>query len=98
MKNFIALLLLVPSICFGGVIASMPNQAGGKIVLTDTDCRHNNKSYKGLYKAYNYGNTGNTNDGCWVLEDEAITVIWINPDDTFIKYRYPVQNFQLRKQ
>lgn len=97
MKNLLIALLMAPSISFGAVIASMPNQAGGKIVLTDETCIHNGKSYAPLMKAFNYSNSGTTGDGCWGLEDEVVTVIWVHPNGTTDKFRYPARNFQIRK-
>ena len=45
MKKILAVLLFIPTIALGAVIASMPNQAGGKIVLTDEACIHKGKNY-----------------------------------------------------
>ena len=95
MKKLIATLLLCFSTAsFGAVVASMPNQAGGKIVLTDEACRHKGKTYDGLYKAYFYASSGTTGDGCWALEDEVVTVVWIDSGNT---KRYPASNFDIRK-
>jgi hypothetical protein len=94
MKKILATLLLCFSLqATAGVIASMPNQAGGKIVLTDEDCIHNGKNYKQLFKSYFYTTTGLTGDGCWKLEDEAIVIVWLDSGST---KRYPVTAFDLR--
>jgi len=87
-KKLMLALLFTPAVAFGGVIASMPNQAGGKIVLTDEACVYRGKHYSNLYKAYFYANSGATGDGCWVIEDgsETVTVIWHDSGDT---NRYP---------
>lgn len=96
MKKLLAVLLAVPSIALGAVIASMPNQAGGKIVLTDEACVHKGKNYPKLYKAYFYTPTGLTGDGCWAIEDgsDTITVVWIDSGNT---KRYPIENFDIRR-
>ena len=95
MKAIITTLLLCFSIqAHAAVIASMPNQAGGKIVLTDEACVHNGKRYDGLYKSYFYASSGLSGDGCWKLEDEVVVVVWVDSGNT---KRYPVQNFELRK-
>jgi hypothetical protein len=94
MKALITTLLLCFStVTFGAVVASMPNQAGGKIVLTDEECRHKGKTYTNLYKAYFYTPEGITGDGCWALEDETVVVVWIDSGNT---RRYPAQNFDVR--
>ena len=95
MKKLITTLLLCFStVSFGAVVASMPNQAGGKIVLTDEACIHSGKSYQGLYKSYFYTPEGTTGDGCWRLDDETVVVVWIDSGNT---KRYPAANFSIRK-
>jgi len=96
MKKLLAVLLFVPTIALGAVIASMPNQAGGKIVLTDEACIHRGKNYPNLYKSYFYANSGLSGDGCWTIEDgsETVTVIWLDTGDT---KRYPIVNFDIRR-
>lgn len=94
MKKLLAVLLFVPTIALGAVVASMPNQAGGKIVLTDEPCIHAGKRYDTLYKSYFYTTEGATGDGCWRLDDETVIVVWIDSNTT---RRYPVQNFNLRR-
>jgi hypothetical protein len=94
MKKLLAILLFIPTFAFGAVIATMPNQAGGKIVLTDEACIHNGKNYEGLFKAYFYTPQGTTGDGCWRLDDETVVVVWIESGTT---RRYPVLNFDIRK-
>ncbi len=96
MKKLLAVFLLTPTIALGGVVASMPNQAGGKIVLTDEACVYRGKNYTNLYKSYFYTTTGTTGDGCWAIEDgsDTVTVIWHDTRDT---KRYPAQNFDIRR-
>ncbi len=94
MKKLIATLLLCPMFAYGAVIASMPNQAGGKIVLTDEACRHQGKTYDNLRRAYFYTTEGVTGNGCWALEDETILVVW---KDSGTTRRYPVVNFDIRR-
>jgi hypothetical protein len=77
-------------------IATAPNQAGGKIVLTDEPCVHQGKRYNGLNRAYNYGTQGYTTEGCYVVEDETVVVIW-DDGTANSKMRYPAENFTLMK-
>ena len=72
--------------------ATQPNNAGGKIVLTDETCKYGGQVYDKLSRAYNYGTAGYTSEGCWGLEDETIIVYWI---DTNSKMRYPAANFTM---
>lgn len=94
MKKLLIALALLPTLAFAEVIASMPNQAGGKIVLTDEQCKHKNKVYESLRKSYFYTPEGITGDGCWYLDDETVVVIWV---DTNTTRRYPVENFDIRR-
>lgn len=94
MKKLLVILALLPTLAFAEVIASMPNQAGGKIVLTNEECRNKGKVYESLRKSYFYTPEGITGDGCWYLDDETIVVVWA---DTKTIRRYPVENFDIRK-
>jgi hypothetical protein len=91
----IFLLIFVPNVKAAG-IASMPNKAGGRIVLTDEVCKHKGKVYDTLKRAYNYSTEGYTTEGCFFVEDETVVVIWddgtANP-----RMRYPIENFTLIK-
>ncbi len=97
MKKILATLLLCPTFAFGAVVASMPNQAGGKIVLTDEQCKLNGKTYDPLKKSYFYTTEGITGDGCWYLDDETIVVVWKEKGGSSTTRRYPVNNFDIRR-
>jgi hypothetical protein len=73
-------------------IATQPNQAGGKIVLTDQQCKYDGQVFDKLNRAYNYGSAGYTSEGCWGVEDETVIVYWI---DTNQKMRYPITAFTM---
>ena len=94
MKKLLIALAILPTLAFAEVIATMPNQAGGKIVLTDEECKHAGKSYPTLRKSYFYTPEGTTGDGCWRLDDETVIVVWIDSNTT---RRYPVESFDIRK-
>jgi hypothetical protein len=74
------------------VIATQPNQAGGKIVLTDEVCKHNGQVYSNINRAYNYGSAGYTSEGCWGIEDETVVVFWLDNNQ---KMRYPITAFTM---
>lgn len=97
MKKLLAVLLFVPTIAMGAVLATLPNQAGGKIVLTDEECRYAGEVYPALRKSYNYGSSGITGDGCWYLDDETVVVIWKYSDGKSTTRRYPAENFDIRR-
>ena len=94
MKKLLAILLFVPMLAHAGAIATMPNRAGGKIVLTDEVCKHNGKVYDNLKRAYNYGTQGYTTEGCFVIEDETVVIIWLD-NSAEPKMRYPAENFTI---
>jgi hypothetical protein len=94
-KTLLAVItFMLPSLAFAGGIATMPNKAGGKIVLTDELCKHNGKVYDHLNRAYNYGTEGYTTEGCFDVEDETVIVFWFD-NSANPKMRYPIQNFTL---
>ena len=88
----LGLLLSVITVAKAETVATQPNQAGGKIVLTDGACIHKGKNYDNLNRAYNYGSAGYTSEGCWGVEDETVIVYWIDTDQ---KMRYPVTAFTM---
>jgi hypothetical protein len=88
---------LLIALCFVGSvqakdIAWMPNQANGKIVLTDEVCKdRQGKIYKSLNRMFLYSETGLTLDGCFYVRGEVVDAIW----DDGVKMRYPTNNFIL---
>jgi hypothetical protein len=96
MRKLLGCLLFVPILAQAGAIATMPNKAGGKIVLTDEACVHKGKTYDGLARAYNYSVEGYTTEGCFTVEDETVVVIW-NDGSANSKMRYPAENFTIIK-
>lgn len=94
MRKLLGCLLFVPIMAHAGAIATMPNRAGGKIVLTDEACVHKGKKYDGLNRAYNYSTEGYTTEGCFFIEDETVVVIWDDGTAT-PRMRYPAENFTI---
>ena len=95
MKKTLALLLLCLSAnASAEMIAWLGNQAGGRIVITDEVCVDpvTKERYDALKRAYNYGASGNTSEGCYLLEDESIVIVWVNSNGRS-KSRYPLENF-----
>lgn len=88
----LGLLLSVSIAVKAETIATQPNQAGGKIVLTDQVCKYDGQVFDKLNRAYNYGSAGYTSEGCWSIEDETVIVYWI---DTNQKMRYPITAFTM---
>jgi hypothetical protein len=91
----IVILLFAPT-AKAAAIATMPNEGGGKIVLTDEVCKNDGKTYNKLNRAYNYTTSGHSSEGCFYIEDETVVVIW----DTAAgvkRMRYPAENFTLIK-
>ncbi len=95
-KKILTALLFLPLIAQAAAIATMPNRAGGKIVLTDEACVHKGKRYDGLNRAYNYSTEGYTTEGCFVVEDDTVVVIW-DDGTANSKMRYPAENFTIIK-
>jgi hypothetical protein len=72
--------------------ATLPNQGGGKIVITDERCVVNGRHYEKLNRAYFYTSSGTSGEGCWTTEGEVIVIVWESDDKV---RRYPMENFTL---
>jgi hypothetical protein len=96
LKHIAVVALMLPTFAFAEAIATMPNRAGGKIVLTNEACVHKGKTYAGLARAYNYSTEGYTTEGCFAVEDDTVVVIW-DDGSANSKMRYPAENFTIIK-
>lgn len=97
MKYLLVALLAVCQFAFAETIASMPNQGGGKIVLTNETCKLDGKTYSTLYRAYNYTSEGYGSEGCYYVEDETVLVVWKGANGQPSRMRYPAENFTIVK-
>lgn len=100
MKKMLVLLglLSVVTVAKAEMVAYLPNQAGGRIVLTDEVCIDpvTKERYDALKRAYNYGASGSTSEGCFLVEDDSVVVIWVNARSRD-KSRYPLENFTFNR-
>jgi hypothetical protein len=96
LKHIALVTFMLPTLAFADAIATMPNEGGGKIVLTDEVCKSEGKTYSKLGRAYSYTTTGHNSEGCFYVEDETVVVIW-NTANGMKQMRYPVDNFALSK-
>lgn len=96
MVVFLMVLLLFTSNAKAEAIATMPNEGGGKIVLTDEVCKNGGKTYSALSRAYNYTTSGHSSEGCFFIEDETVVVIW-DTSAGVRRMRYPAENFTVIK-
>lgn len=97
MKKLLIALMLVAGVAQAETVATLPNQAGGKIVLTNEVCKDpsTGEVYSSLRRCYNYGASGNTSEGCYFVEDESVVVVWVNTSGRS-KSRYPLVNFTFK--
>ena len=60
--------------------ATMPNEGGGKIVLTDETCKLKGKTYPNLFRAYTFNPSGFNLEGCWLpeLDGAAVRIVWFD--------------------
>jgi hypothetical protein len=93
---FAAFLMAFVTWTYAATIATMPNEGGGKIVLTDEVCKHEGRTYDKLNRAYNYTTSGYSSEGCYFVEDETVVVIWSLASGPK-RMRYPIENFSLPK-
>jgi hypothetical protein len=94
LKYLTILALFIPTFAQAGAIATMPNEGGGKIVLTDEVCKNGGKTYNKLNRAYNYTTSGHGSEGCFYIEDETVVVIWDTATGVR-QMRYPAENFTI---
>jgi hypothetical protein len=92
----LGLLLSVATNAEAEMVAWLGNQAGGRIVITDEVCvdPDTKKRYDQLKRAYNYGASGSTSEGCFTIEDDSVVIVWVNTNGRN-KSRYPLENFTL---
>jgi len=67
------LLLLSANHASAEVIATTPNQAGGNIYFTDTQCAKKGEFWKIVYATLS---GGETIWGCWFFDDPMVHVQW----------------------
>jgi len=92
MKYIIALLLtLGVHTAHAEAIAKSENEGGGYIVLTNEVCKVQGKTYSELRRVYSYTQSGLTQEGCFMLEDETVLVVWESGN----KRRYAASGFTL---
>jgi hypothetical protein len=94
LKCLVVLALLIPTFAHAAAIATMSNEGGGKIVLTDEVCKNNGKTYNKLNRAYSYTTSGHNSEGCFYIEDETVVVIW-DTSSGVRQMRYPAENFTI---
>jgi len=70
----------------------MPNQGGGEITLTDQTCKADGGKYTALKHAYSWTNQIYF-EGCWLIQDGNVHVIWINADGTRERRVYSAGSF-----
>ena len=92
MRKLLGCLLFVPILAQDDVIATMPNEGGGLIVVTDDLCKHEGKVYKSLNRLYSYTAQGHNSEGCYGVEDDTVVAVWASGN----KMRYPISAFTLR--
>ena len=92
-KTLLAIALAcLANLATSATIASMPNQGGGKIVLTDEVCKIKDRTFPELYRLYMYTAEGLTSEGCYYVEDETIMAIWAMSYGVE-RRRYPISSF-----
>lgn len=96
MRKLLVCLLFAPILSQAEMIASMNNQGGGKIVLTNEICKVGEKTYSKLNRAYNYTSEGYNSEGCFYIEDETVVVVWGQANGAK-QMRYPIENFTVIK-
>lgn len=86
MKTFITLLcLLCTPLAWAESLAWMPNNAGGKIILTDDACEIKALQGTNTRKIVSFSKEGKLITGCWAFfkyDENQIIVYWRDATDT----------------
>lgn len=91
MKKILVLLLLSLSVhANADTVGWMPNNGGGKIVLTDKDCPDDARQFM----AYTTSSTVSTQFGCWFSDDVMVHITW---SSTGSFKAYPLENWTLNE-
>lgn len=88
--NFLFLAVLLGSPVQAAVVATMSNEAGGKIVLMDDTI----EACDGSYTAYSTSPKNQTIWGCWFVDDEFVHITWKEDNQT---RSYPVGDFVMSR-
>jgi hypothetical protein len=89
-KMVASILMVMATASYAEPVAYMPNNTGGKIVITNEPCTKGKKTYEGLFRLYTYSPNGDTSEGCFAFEKDTIRVFW---PDAQKEYRYELSGF-----
>lgn len=92
MKALIAALLLTVGSAHAQVW-SMPNRAGGEIILTTKDCTVLGKTYTTLKTGYAYAASGNRLEMCWWIEDGLVHAYWLSGSLENTRSTWKIEDF-----
>jgi hypothetical protein len=89
MKRLLAALLLAPGLAFSAIIATLENDGGGQIVLTDSHC----DTVRDARIAYATSPRSSTLTGCWTIDEDFVHILW--DDDRRIR-SYEIHLWKVR--
>lgn len=89
MKYILAAILCIPMVAQAKSMY-MNTQAGGRVVITDTECVLHNKSYNALRHAYLMSSKGEYEAACWGWQDGLVHVVFADGE----RRAYPPDVFQ----
>lgn len=72
MKRLLAALLLAPAVAFSAIVATLENDSGGQIVLTDSQCT----TLRDARIAYATSPKFSTLTGCWTVDEDFVHILW----------------------
>lgn len=85
MKKLLAITLMIPMLAHAERWLEMPNNAGGKIILTEYKCPDNDKGRLAIATKKD----GKTAEGCWFYFTEMVHVVW----NDGLRYTYDPNSF-----
>ena len=82
------------ALLFAAIVATMPNQTGGAVTLTDD---WTNACPRAEHVAYARAETGHTTWGCWRVEEGLVHITWRFTSGRRVHNIYDLDRFTLRR-
>lgn len=74
----------------------LKNEGNGEIVITSDVCKADGGKWSSLKHAYAWTDKL-YQEGCWLMIDGNIQIIWVNPDNSRTRRVYRTENFMKKE-
>lgn len=90
-KLLVVLMLGLSTQIMADTVGWMANNGGGKIVITDKDCKGDARQFM----AYTTSQTISTQFGCWFSDDSMVHITW---ESNGAFKSYPLENWNINSE